>query len=125
MLEERLFTQQLRMDTSKLSDFWLSPVPTKTKAGHVMEQRLFTQQLRRGTLKLSDFWLCLVRTRTKSGQMLSERQNGHLEVVRFLVESGATKDRGWTDYGATPLCAVAENGLQLFFFCCCSFRCCC
>ena len=29
--------------------------------------------------------------------------NGHLEVVRFLVESGANKDQGTTDDGATPL----------------------
>ena len=30
-------------------------------------------------------------------------QNGHLEVVRFLVESGDNQDQGKTDAGATPL----------------------
>ena len=35
---------------------------------------------------------------------------GHLEVVRFLVESGANKDQGTTDKGATPLFVAAEKG---------------
>ena len=39
----------------KLSDFWLSLVPTKTKAPQMMEQQLFTKQLRLVTLKLCDF----------------------------------------------------------------------
>ena len=37
-------------------------------------------------------------------------EEGHLEVVRFLVESGANKDQGTTDYGATPLFIAAETG---------------
>ena len=37
-------------------------------------------------------------------------QNGHLEVVRFLVESGANKDQGTTDDGVTPLYIAAQNG---------------
>ena len=32
-----------------------------------------------------------------------------MDVVRFLVESGANKDQGTTD-GATPLHAAAEGG---------------
>ena len=35
---------------------------------------------------------------------------GHLEVVRFLVESGANKDQGTTDNGATPLFIAAHEG---------------
>ena len=35
---------------------------------------------------------------------------GHLEVVRFLVESGANKDQGATDDGATPLHIAAAKG---------------
>ena len=36
---------------------------------------------------------------------------GHLEVVRFLVESGANnKDQGTTENGTTPLCIAAQNG---------------
>ena len=34
----------------------------------------------------------------------SSSEEGHLEIVRFLVESGANKDQGKTDDGATPLC---------------------
>ena len=54
-------------------------------------------------------------------------QTGHLEVVRFLVKSGANKDQHRTNNGATPLCAASENGhfsdfwLQLYLlfgFCC-------
>ena len=71
--------------TLKLSDFWLSLVPTKTKGPQIMDQRLFSQQLR----------------------------NGHLEVVQFLVESGANKDQGKTDTGATPLYIAAQNGCIL------------
>ena len=37
-------------------------------------------------------------------------QNGHLEVIRFLVESGANKDRGRADDGATPLFIADQNG---------------
>ena len=35
-----------------------------------------------------------------------------VEVVRFLVESGANKDQGRTD-GATPLFVAAQEGRQL------------
>ena len=37
-------------------------------------------------------------------------QNGHLEVVRFLVESGANKDQGTTDDGTTSLYIAAHEG---------------
>ena len=37
-------------------------------------------------------------------------QEGHLEVVRCLVESGAKKDQASTDDGATPLSMAACNG---------------
>ena len=36
-------------------------------------------------------------------------QNGHLDVVRHLVEVGADKDKARDD-GATPLYIAAENG---------------
>ena len=35
---------------------------------------------------------------------------GHIEVVRFLVESGANKDQGRTDTGATPLLIAGQQG---------------
>ena len=35
---------------------------------------------------------------------------GHLDVVRFLVESGANKDQGTTDNGSTPLYIAAHEG---------------
>ena len=65
-VEQHLYALQLTMGILKLSDFWLSRVPTKTKAGQTMEQPLYSVQL----------------------------TSGHLEVVRFLVESGANKDQG-------------------------------
>ena len=40
-------------------------------------------------------------------------QNGHLKVVRFLVDSGALKDRATTDltnYEETPLYTAAQKG---------------
>ena len=37
-------------------------------------------------------------------------QNGHLEVVQFLVESGANKDQGTTDDGSTPFYIAAQQG---------------
>ena len=118
------------MGTLKLSDFWLSPVPAKTRAGHMMEERLFTQQLTMGTFKLSDFWLSPVPTKTtfigtgfnqKSDKdqgktddgvtpVFIAAQNGHFEVVRFLVESGANKDQGRIDAGGTSLYSAAYNG---------------
>ena len=41
MMEQHLFYKQLIRGTLKLSDFWFSPVPTKTKAPQMMEQHLF------------------------------------------------------------------------------------
>ena len=39
---------------------------------------------------------------------------GHLEVVRLLVESGANKDQSKTDDGATPgFIAAAEGHLEV------------
>ena len=35
---------------------------------------------------------------------------GHLEVIRFLVESGANKDQGMTLFGVTPLLMAACQG---------------
>ena len=35
---------------------------------------------------------------------------GHLDIVRWLVESGATKDPGRTDNRAAPLHIAAEKG---------------
>ena len=66
----------------KLSDFWLSPVPTKTQ----------------GTIG------------DGSTPLFIAALEGHLEVVRFLVESGANKDQGLTDDGRTALFIAAENG---------------
>ena len=37
-------------------------------------------------------------------------RHGHLEVVRFLVESGANKDQCLTNNGATPLFVAARHG---------------
>ena len=37
-------------------------------------------------------------------------QNGHLEIVRFPVGSGANKEQGTTDNGWTPLIVAAQNG---------------
>ena len=36
-------------------------------------------------------------------------QEGHMEAVRFLIESGANKDQGMTD-GSTPLVVAAQEG---------------
>ena len=35
---------------------------------------------------------------------------GHLEVVRFLVESGANKDQGKTDNGSTHVYIATQEG---------------
>ena len=42
--------------------------------------------------------------------LLIAAQNGHLEVVRFLVESGAKKDQCTIDDGSTPLRVAAQKG---------------
>ena len=157
-MEQRLFSLLLTKGTLKLSDFWLSPVPTKdqdmtdygatplytaaekghlevvpflvwvrcqqkTKAGQMMEQRLCSLLLKMGTLKLFDFRLSWVPSKTKAWQtrlsdygvngakpLYTAAEKGHLEVVRFLVESSANKDQDMTDYGATPLYTAAEKG---------------
>ena len=82
ILEQRLYSWQLRKGTLKLSDFWWGPVPTKTKAGQTLEQHLFS----------------------------FAAHNAHFEVARFLLGSGANKDQGPADTGATPLFATAQNG---------------
>ena len=78
-----------------------------------MEKRLFTLLLTRGTLKLSDFWLSPVPTKTKAAQidgatpLLVAAHQGHCEVVRFLVKSGANKDHGTIGDGSTALFIAA------------------
>ena len=42
-------------------------------------------------------------------QLRTAAENGHLDVVRHLVEVGADKDKAM-DTGATPLFIAAENG---------------
>ena len=116
LMEQHLFSSQLGMGTLKLSNFWLSRVPRTTKARQTMEQRLFLLLRIRATLKLSDFWWSPVPKKTNIGQMMEQHlfaeqlRKGHLEVVRFLVESGANKDQGTTDFGATPLSIAAHQG---------------
>ena len=63
---------------------------------------------------LSVIWWKLVLTKIK--QMNSGKTplylaagNGHLDVVRHLVEVGADKDRAENE-GATPLYVAAQNG---------------
>ena len=41
--------------------------------------------------------------------MFHAAQNGHLDVVRFLVEAGAAKDQA-DNSGATPLFTAVQNG---------------
>ena len=49
--------------------------------------------------------------RTDIGQtpLHAAAQNGHLEVVRFLVECGANNDQARTDIGQTLLHAAAGS----------------
>ena len=60
-------------------------------------------------------WWKLVPTKIKHGTMAQRHcpsqhmQQGHLDVVRHLVEVGAHKDQA-TNYGETPLCVSAEKG---------------
>ena len=42
--------------------------------------------------------------------LFKSAHQGHLEVVRFLVESGADKHQGRTDNGSTPLSIAADQG---------------
>ena len=48
-------------------------------------------------------------TKTNTGLVVAANQ-GHLEVVRILVDLGANKDQGRTDNGATPLFIAAQIG---------------
>ena len=66
MMEQRLFSRQLGMDTVKLSDYLWSRVPTKTKSKQTMEQHLLSWQLRKGTLPLSNCWWGPVPTWTQA-----------------------------------------------------------
>ena len=50
-------------------------------------------------------------TDTGSTPLFIAAQKGHLEVVRFLVESGANKTKqGRTDTESTPLFIAAAKG---------------
>ena len=96
-LEQHLFSLLLSRGTLKLSNFWLSRVPTKTKARQTTDQHLFPLLFIRGTLKLSNFWWSRVPRKTNaknigSNPVFVAAHQGHLEVVRLLVESGANKD---------------------------------
>ena len=66
-----------------------------------------------GTLKLFDYWWvwCPQKGRTDDGAtpLVVAKAKGQVEIVRFLVESGAKKDQGITDE-ATPLFAGAQEG---------------
>ena len=43
--------------------------------------------------------------------LIMAAQNGHMEVVRFLVEEGkADVDKATTDDGSTPLLLAAQKG---------------
>ena len=96
--------------TLKLSNFWLSPVPTKTKAGQMMEQRLCFIAAQEGHIEVVRF--LIESGANKDQEMINgatplfhgSSGRAHVEVVKFLVESGAKKDQCKTDDGATPLC---------------------
>ena len=62
---------------------------------------------------LSFIWWKLVLTKIKhrikgATPLFIAAQNGHLDVVRHLVEVGADKDKA-RDTGATPLFIAAEK----------------
>ena len=103
------------MGTLKLSNFWWSPVPTKTKETTDYGTPLYIAA-QEGHLKVVRF---LVESGANQDQGMADpgitplyiaAQNGHLEVVRFLVESGANIDQVWTDTGAAPLVIAAQKG---------------
>ena len=77
---------------------------------------LFIAAHRGSTLKLSDFWWSLVPTKTKAEPddgatpLFIAAQKGHLEVVRVLVEHGASNGKGRRIDGETPLSIAAQNG---------------
>ena len=49
-----------------------------------------------------------MRALTKDKKDIND-ENGHLEIVRLLVEAGADKDKAKT-FGATPLYIACEKG---------------
>ena len=149
MMEQRLFTLQLRMGTLKLSDFWWSPCQQTPRHGRWWSNASFhcsssgapwncpssggvrCQQRPRQDWYWSNAsfhcssegapWSCEIsggvrchqyqgKTNDGATPLYIAAQNGHLEVVRFLVESGANKDQGTADDGATPLYIAAQNG---------------
>ena len=75
-------------------------------------------------MKLSDFWLSRVPKKdqgtTDNGAtpLFIAAEQGHLEVVRFLVESGAKKrprhDRQWSN--ASCYSSLSRGTLKLFDF---------
>ena len=105
MTEQRLFWRQLQVGIWKLPDFWLSPVPTKTKQPQSLEQLLYVHQLpvEKGSCPIS---VRVLQARTDDGTtpLFIAAADGHLEVVRCLVESSANKDQATTELGTTPLC---------------------
>ena len=50
------------------------------------------------------------RTDTGETPLFTAAREGYLEVVRFLVESGANKDQGTTDDGMMPVLIAADEG---------------
>ena len=53
-----------------------------------------------------------LKQRTVDGEtpLLAAVDGSHLEVVKFLVEAGASKDQDTTDNDATSLLRTAEDG---------------
>ena len=77
--------------------------------------------LRRGTLKSSDCWWSPIPAKTKCETndgtlpLHAAAHQGHIEVVRFLVETPANIDGGGTNDGGTPLILAAHQGqLEVF-----------